>query len=499
MDLAANFSRLLETGDTQHAIEYRGKWYTWEILGRIAQDVTRQIKAAGVPKDAAAGFIIRNRPEHIAGLLLLLASKRCASMISPLSAPARIIEQMRSSNLRLYLASSSTWEQSGVLDAARKLGAAAISISDDGDRVDILAHYSPSAGAGRTVAPDCAAELLTSGTTGSPKRVPVSRDTLNSMAIEMQAMLTAMGDRVDEAEHTPHLVFQPLSTIGGLVYSLPSLATGRQIVLQEKFELAVWREAMSRHRIKLAGLSPAVMRMVVDGGVTPTELASVKAVRCGNAALDSSLRETFERIYGIPILTLYGASEFCGPVCAWTLDLYHQYAAEKSGSVGRPLPNVDLRVVDADTNSPLAPGVVGLLEVKAKRMGTHWQCTNDLASIDKDGFLFLHGRADSAINRGGFKVLPQEVAAVINQHPAVATATVIGLPDRRLGEVPAAAIELKPDMDSVTPEDIELFLRDKLLAYQIPKQIVIVDALPRNHMLKVSQHELPALFKLKDE
>jgi acyl-coenzyme A synthetase/AMP-(fatty) acid ligase len=128
------------------------------------------------------------------------------------------------------------------------------------------------------------------------------------------------------------------------------------------------------------------------------------------------------------------------------------------------------------------------------RIGTDWIRTTDLASLDSDGFLFLHGRADAAINRGGFKIVPEDVAAVLKTHPAVADAAVVGVPDRRLGEIPVAAVELRAGASAQTEETLKDFARSKLLAYQVPVKVRIVAALPRNASMKIAIAEVRALF-----
>jgi long-chain acyl-CoA synthetase len=108
--------------------------------------------------------------------------------------------------------------------------------------------------------------------------------------------------------------------------------------------------------------------------------------------------------------------------------------------------------------------------------------------------LFLHGRADDAINRGGFKILPEEVAAVLRRYPGVRDAAVIGRPDARLGQVPVAAIEMMPGVPTPRPELIEAFAREHLTAYMIPKEFRFVETLPRTASLKISRPELKAML-----
>jgi acyl-coenzyme A synthetase/AMP-(fatty) acid ligase len=136
-----------------------------------------------------------------------------------------------------------------------------------------------------------------------------------------------------------------------------------------------------------------------------------------------------------------------------------------------------------------------VLEVRALRVGDDWIRTTDLASMDEDGFLYLHGRADSAINRGGFKVLPDEVAHVLRQHEKVADAAVIGVADARLGQVPIAAVEPRVAARPPSEPELESFARSRLLSYAVPVRFLIVEALPRNASMKVNLPELQRLVR----
>ncbi|HXC38435.1 MAG TPA: long-chain fatty acid--CoA ligase, partial [Burkholderiales bacterium] len=123
--------------------------------------------------------------------------------------------------------------------------------------------------------------------------------------------------------------------------------------------------------------------------------------------------------------------------------------------------------------------------------------TTDIASIDAEGFLYIHGRADDAIIRGGFKVLPDMVADVFRGHPGVKDVAVVALKDPRLGEIPAAAIEVKPGEPRPSEADLEAFGRRYLVAYQVPARWLIVDELPRTTSLKVKLGEVKEMFARK--
>lgn len=148
-----------------------------------------------------------------------------------------------------------------------------------------------------------------------------------------------------------------------------------------------------------------------------------------------------------------------------------------------------------DDGTALAPGDVGRLEVKPGQLGpsTEWMRTTDIARIDADGFLWIVGRADQAIIRGGFKVMPDDVRTALEGHPAVAGAAVVGSNDARLGETPVAMVELRQSAATDTGELVE-YLRTRLAGYEIPTDIVIVDAIPRTPSGKADLSAVRSFF-----
>ena len=295
---------------------------------------------------------------------------------------------------------------------------------------------------------------------------------------------------------SPALLFKPFSHAGGLFGLLLALFQARPIVLFEKFNVEEWVAAVAEHKPKVASLVPAMIQMILDAQPEPSALSSLRAVRSGTAPLDPDLQTQFQSRYSIPILVDYGAAEFVGGLAGWTLEDHKQYAAEKLGSVGRVKRGVDLRVVDAETFAPLPANSVGLVEVKSDRFGGGWIRTNDLARFDSDGFLFLQGRADQAINRGGFKIQPEEVEKQLKSHPDVVEAAVLAKSDKRLGQVPVAVIEVAKGATMPAPETFNDLVRSKLPAYMVPTEYHALEALPRTNSMKVSRAELRKLMKL---
>src|SRR6185295_2882107 len=154
----------------------------------------------------------------------------------------------------------------------------------------------------------------------------------------------------------------------------------------------------------------------------------------------------------------------------------------------------ELRVVDEATGASLPSGEIGLLEVRADQIDpTQWIRTTDLARLDDDGFLWIVGRADQTILRGGFKVQPETVRVALLRHPAVVDAVVFGVDDDRLGQVPVAVVQPAAD-ESVTDTEVVEHARGLLAPYEVPVTVVVVDALARTPSQKVDLAATRAWF-----
>jgi acyl-coenzyme A synthetase/AMP-(fatty) acid ligase len=290
------------------------------------------------------------------------------------------------------------------------------------------------------------------------------------------------------------IVNSPLVHIGGVFRVLQCIADARPFVLLERFELGTWATAVRNHRPRTVSLVPAALRTVLHSDLTRTDLESIRAVTCGTAPLSAEDSDAFTEKYGIPVLTSYAATEFGGGVAGWTLSDHQRHWRAKRGSVGRANPGAQLRVVD-DNGTALGPDQVGLLEVKPGQLGpsAKWMRTTDMARIDADGFVWIVGRADQAIIRGGFKVMPDDVRIALENHPAVAGAAVVGRADARLGETPVAMVELRASA-SVDAAELADYLRNRLARYEIPTEIAIVDAIPRTPSGKADLSAIRSFF-----
>jgi acyl-coenzyme A synthetase/AMP-(fatty) acid ligase len=323
--------------------------------------------------------------------------------------------------------------------------------------------------------------ILTSGTTGPPKRIQIP---LRALARSV-ATTTSYGSGDSDADGPPDLVFWPFGGIGvsGL---LGPVYLGKRIVLLERFALNAFVDAVKRHRIERVAVPPTAIRMLLDAQVPREDLSSLRSVYGGSAPLDADTRERFEGAYGIPVLWAYGATEFAGTVLSWTPELYARYGRDKRHSVGKPVPGTRIRIIDPDSGAEAAVGERGYLEAHIPLVGLDWIRTMDLASVDEDGFVTLHGRGDGAIIRGGFKILPETVQRVLRSHPGVRDAAVVGVPDRRLGEVPFAAVEPAEGQPRPSEQELKALVRRELPVHHVPPRIAVLDELPRLPSLKIS-------------
>jgi acyl-CoA synthetase (AMP-forming)/AMP-acid ligase II len=500
VELSARVETILTLDPSADAIEFEERWCSWGALHTIAATVARLIDEHGVAPGGPVGLVLRNDPAMIAAVLGTIIARRCVVTISPHQGDAALADEIGTLAVPAVVALPRDWDRPGMCDAARRAGALGVTVSLAPEAaasvVTGLRRVDPDV-PHRSVAPGVAVEMLTSGTTGPPKRVPLGYAAFERTIAAAGAHYRADGSRDDE----PHLrsgvaiVSSPLVHMSGIFRTLLNITEGRRIALLKRFRVDDFVGLVERHRPRAVSLVPTALRMVLDAGVSPESLRSIQVVTSGSAALPVDVHEAFETRYGIAVLPSYGATEFAGGVAGWTLPLHREWAERKRGSVGRPQPGRELRVVDVDTGAELPPGTPGRLEVRGR--DTDWVRTTDLARIDDDGFVWIDGRSDDAIVRGGFKVFPAEIVEVLRQHPAVRDAGVVGIDDERLGAVPVAAVELR-DGASATERELEDYMREQLVSYKVPTEVRIVDELPRTASLKVSQPELRALFVAED-
>jgi long-chain acyl-CoA synthetase len=468
--LAQSIAEAVAADPAARALEFRDRWYTW---GEMAATMARVDEVIDACPRGDTGVLARNTPAHVAALLAVLRRGGCFVVINP--ARGRDTARADVADLGLPLVLGGQEDIEVVRGAAPMTALAGL---DDLQSFSLTDH-GPAPPASASHPTGVAVRMLTSGTTGPPKRVDLTYEALGA-SVAGAKYLESRARRDDGRLRGVAVVNSPLAHIGGVFRVLQCVLDRRPFAYLERFSVDAWASAVRRHRPKAASLVPAALRMVLEAGPDPADLASLRAVTCGTAPLSPDDADAFTDRYGIPVLTSYAATEFAGGVAGWTLDDYRAHWRAKRGSAGRAQPGSALRVVDERTGRVLGPDQPGLLEVRPGQLGpgSGWLRTNDLARLDRDGFLFILGRADRAIIRGGFKVLPDRVARVLERHADVRGAVVLGVPDARLGAVPVALVEPRP---GAAPDAAAILAaaRESLAGYEVPVSLHVVAALPR--------------------
>lgn len=477
------------------ALEFEQKWHSWGELTSIIDAIESQLKKNDIGPGARIGGILRNTPHMAAMIIGTIINDRCVVTLNPTLPDSKLVHDILTLKTPVIIAQKQDWARPEILEAAQKTGALCLEVT--GDLAEPVKVIFEKTGTDFNVdAKGVGIEMLTSGTTGTPKRIPLPADNFSKMVLDAAVYEKRDVNAPPKLSNAVTIANTPFSHIGGIFGLFVTLSAGRKACMLDRFRVENFVDAIQRHQPKVVGAPPSALRMIIDAKVPKEALSSLKVFRTATAPLDPNLADQFYELYGVPVLQNYGATEFAGGVAGWTLPDFEKYGAERRGSVGRMNPGIEGRVVNPETGEPVPYGEKGLLELRAKHLGDgqNWVRTTDLARMDEKQFLWILGRADNAIIRGGFKIIPDDVVKAIESHPDVLEACVVALPDPRLGQVPAAGYKVRSG-HSLTEEDLRTYLRERLTAYQVPTKLLSVDEFPRTPSMKPSQPELKKLLE----
>jgi long-chain acyl-CoA synthetase len=345
-----------------------------------------------------------------------------------------------------------------------------------------------------TNADDTAVLIYTSGTTGRPKGAEVSH-------FALYMVCTLGSEHLETNEQDVTLAVLPFFHIYGLSSILnASVRHGRTISVVPRFDPYAVLDAIQRDRVTLMAGVPTMYYALLEADTSGYDTSSLRLAGSGGAALPEQVLKAFEQKFGVPIVEGYGLSE-----SASTATVNPATGERKVLSIGRPIWGVQLRIVDdQDRTLPPGPDHVGEIALRghnitkgyykrpaetAEAFRNGWFHTGDLAYQDEDGFVFIVDRKKDVIIRGGYNVYPRELEEVLYGHPAVAEVAVIGRPDERLGEEVVAVVSAKPG-ERLDPDELIEWSRQRLAAYKYPREISVVDAIPKGPTGKINKRAL---------
>ena len=463
----------------EHALRYRD-------LDELSARAASWLRGRGIKAGDRVGLMAPNTLEFIE---LYYGILRAGAVVVPMN------PQFKSREVGYYLADSGAalalaWH--GVADqasaGARNAGTDLVLI-EPADLADTLARSDPAPVITDRASSDTAVILYTSGTTGQPKGAELTHANLISNI---------------EVTRTTVLNLQPADVLMGALPLFHSfgqvvamgcaIASGGCLTLLPRFDPARALEIIKRDRVTVMIGVPTMYAAILHGAAgSAGDVASLRVCVSGGAAMPVELMRAFEKHFGCMILEGYGLSE-TSPVAS----VNHPDRERKPGTIGQAIAGVEMRVQN-DEGDPLPPGEIGEIAIRgdnvmkgywrrpqntAEAMAGGWFRTGDLGRMDHEGYFSIVDRKKDMIIRGGLNVYPREIEEVLYEHPAVAEAAVIGVPDQMLGEEVAAVVTLKPGA-SAGPGELRDHVKRQLAAYKYPRHVWIVDELPHGDTGKV--------------
>jgi len=366
--------------------------------------------------------------------------------------------------------------------------------------MDLMKKQSTTA-PGVTTDPASTAVLqYTGGTTGLPKAAELTHDNLVANTAQVKAWIYNLKEAQEKM-----LMVLPLFHVYALTCCNLCIDIAGQVILLPRFDLSEVLSTISKQKPTIFPGIPAMYAainhsLLRGGGENKADLSSIRLCVSGSDRLPPDVQEEFERLSGGLLIEGYGLTE-ASPVTHANL----MSGIRKSGSIGLPLPDTGVRIIDLDSGKDVQPGKEGEMLVRGPQVmkgywnepeetdrvidEDGWLKTGDVSRVDEDGFYYIVDRRKDVIITGGINVYPREIEEVLSQFHKIAEVAVKGLPHKLRGEVIKAYVVLK-DNEQATAGEIRQFAKEKLADYKVPQKIEFISELPRSTLRKVLKRKL---------
>jgi oxalate---CoA ligase len=465
---------------------------SYQALAEQTGRLSGQLKSAGLKPGECVAIVLPNGLEFLVVFLALTHAGLVAAPLNPANKPDETRFFIEDAQARAVVAEAGN---STVREAVAGLGLPIWQPRVDSHGVVELPELPPASR--RSVeAPnpdDIALFAYTSGTTSRPKCVPLTHANVLWSACNIAR-------HYDLTPADCSLVVLPLTHGHGLIgATLSTLASGGCVIVPPRFSASEFWKLFREHRATWYTAVPTIHQVLLERADSDgAPRSGPRFIRSCSAPLAPTILTKLEDRLGAPVVEAYGMTEAAHQVATNPLPPL----VRKLGTVGL---SAEISIIDENGRhlAANAPGEVAVRgpnvmrgyrnnpEANAAAFVDGWFRTGDIGAIDNDGYLALTGRIKDLINRGGEKISPAEVEAVLLQDPAVAEAAVFGVSDPKYGEEVSAAVVLR---GAATAQELQTYCRTRLADFKVPKFIHLVSALPKNAMGKVKRRDLTALF-----
>jgi long-chain acyl-CoA synthetase len=517
-NLAYLLERTTERFPDREAVVCGAKRWTFAQLNAAADSVAAGLAARGIEPGDRVALSCVNSPDFTVAYFAILKAGATVVPLNVLLRAREIEFHLRDSGAKAYLCFDGTpelpigAEGRAAFEAAENCRVFVPIGSGLGIRggiepsLDTLVADNAPHTTVETDEDDTAVILYTSGTTGNPKGAELRHRNMRDNALLAEALFGA-----DERDPDRYLCVLPLfHSFGQTVVQNSAIAFGGTIVMMPRFEPAEALDLMASENVTFFAGVPTMYWSLLPAAASATgeavPWATLRVAVSGGAALPVAIHEQFENTFGLQILEGYGLSE-TSPVACFT----PRGPEVRVGSIGRPVPGVDVRLLDPNTWSEVDPHLdgtgrtaVGEIAIRghnvmkgyfnnesatAAVLREDWFRTGDLAVRDQDGYYYIVDRSKDMIIRGGFNVYPREIEEILCAHPDISLAAVVGVPHDSHGEEIHAYVILQPGVTR-SAADIVSWTKTQVAAYKYPRTVEIVETLPMTATGKILKREL---------